>query len=148
MKLNDLTVEELESMGYDEIAYLVLLESGKKQKLLTIFKKICSVLKLDFESQTDNVTDFFELLSTNKKFIMLDNGYWDLQINHKVDLTVEEEIDETLEIEEEIDFEEEEETKEEENIFYDGEETDDSADDDLADLVIVDPIEEEEAGVL
>ena len=41
MKLKDMSKEELETMGYDEIAYLVLEESGKKMKLLDLFKKVC-----------------------------------------------------------------------------------------------------------
>ena len=31
--LKDIAKEELETMGYDEIAYLILEESGKKMKL-------------------------------------------------------------------------------------------------------------------
>ncbi len=143
MKLKDLTLDELECMGYDEIAYLILQESGKKEKLINLYKKVCDLLKLDFESYKDDVAEFFELLSTNKKFIMLDKGYWDLQIKHKLQAV-------TIEDEEAHDFEEEiEETEEEpaieDDIFYEGEETDDRADNDLADLVLID--EDEETGM-
>ena len=37
MSLKDLSKEELETMGYDEIAYLILEEVGKKMKLLDLF---------------------------------------------------------------------------------------------------------------
>ena len=33
MKIKDLTEEDLETMGYDDIAYLILKESGKKMKI-------------------------------------------------------------------------------------------------------------------
>ncbi len=140
MKLKDLTLNELESMGYDEIAQLILEETGKKQTLINIFKKICNLLEIDFESNADNVTHFFELLSTNKKFVMLDNGYWDLQINHKANIIIEHEDEEHIDSFEVDEIEEE--TKDE-NIFYDNEENDDVVDDEFANLVVVD--EEEEA---
>lgn len=135
MKLKEISLPELETMPYDEIAYLILVESGKKEKLLNLYKKVCNLLKLNFEKEQENIADFFEILSTNKKFIMLDNGYWDLQIKHKANIIVDdslEEVDEE-EFEEEIDEIEE----EVEDIFYDENETDDTAEDDLASLVVI-----------
>ncbi len=140
MKLKDLTLNELESMSYDEIAYLILLESGKKEKLMNLFKKICKLLQIDSEANADYITHFFEVLSTNKKFIMLDNGYWDLQINHKVNIVVEHEDEEHIDIEDHV--EEETEKESDENIFYESEDTDDVVDDEFADLVVVDEDEE------
>ncbi len=142
MKIKDLTIEELECMGYDEIAYLILEETGKKEKLLKLFEKICKLLELDFESQQEKISDFFELLSTNKKFIMLDNGYWDLQINHKVNITVEDAEEDIVDID--VDHEEshEEEPEEQETIFYDESDQDDQADDELANFVVIEDDEE------
>lgn len=136
MKLKELAIEDLEAMTYDEIAYQILLEGGRKQKLLTLYEKICKLLKLDFQKEKDNIADFFGTLSTNKKFIMLGNGYWDLQINHKTNIVVDnsiEEIDDE-EIEEEI---EEDSDIENENIFYESNAGDDTAEDDLADLAVI-----------
>ncbi len=141
MKLSELSVEELETMGYDEIAYLILTESGKKEKLMNLFKKVCKVLKLDFESNTDNIGDFFELLSVNKKFIMLDNGFWDLQVNHKTKIIVEEDSSD-FDSELEIDDEQNEVVEEEnEDIYYEDGDTD--TDDGLSDLVIINEDDEE-----
>lgn len=142
MKLKELTVAELETMPYDEIAYLILLESGKKEKLLNLYKKVCNLLKLNFEKEQENVADFFEILTTNKKFVMLDKGYWDLQINHKANILVEDSL-EDLTDEEDIEEIEEEEVEEAEDIFYDKEETDDNAEDDLASLVVISDEEDE-----
>ena len=66
--LKDIAKEELETMGYDEIAYLILEESGKKMKLLDLFTKVCKVLNLPVETVENRIGDFFELLSINKKF--------------------------------------------------------------------------------
>ena len=136
MSLKDYTKEELQTMAYDEIAYLILSESGKKMKLLDLFKKVCKVLSLPESVIEERIVDFFELLSINKKFILLKNGYWDLATKHKQDIVVEDEEDV---LEEEINIEEEIEVIEDEDIFYDNElDTDDDDDDDLKDLVILD----------
>lgn len=139
MKLKDLTSEELETMGYDEIAYLLLEESGKKTKLLDLFKKVCKVLNLPEEIVEERITDFFELLSINKQFVLLKNGYWDLATRHKQDIVVEDEDendseDGVSEEDEELPIDEE-----DEDIFYDNElDNDDEDEDDLKDLVIID----------
>ena len=142
MKLKQIPKEELELMGYDDIALLILQESGKKMKLRDIFAKVINVLELPEERIDEELMEFFELMSTNKKFVMLDKGYWDLQSRHKLDLVFDmEEDDEELENEEEDNIEEE--TEEDDDIFYDkDDETDDVAEDDLADLVVVDDIDE------
>ena len=149
MKLKDYTVEELETMGYDEIANLVLSESNKKMKLIDLFGKVNLALGRDTESQLDHITDFFELLSTNKKFVMLDNGYWDLQTKHKSQVVIEDDDDfvDMDEVEESSsdEVEEEEETTSNEDIFYEGDDQDTISDDDddLADLMVVGEEEEE-----
>lgn len=143
MKLSEIPKEELELMGYDDIAALILQESGKKMKLQDIFKKVCKVLDLPDNVVEEQLMDFFELMSINKKFIMLKNGYWDLQTRHKLDIVIEEDEEdeeELIEDEEEIDDMEE---PEEDDIFYDkDDETDDVDDDDLADLVVIDADDE------
>ena len=97
MKLKQIHKDELELMGYDDIALLILQESGKKMKLRDIFVKVCEVLELPSETVDNQLMDFFELMSINKKFIMLDNGYWDLQAKHKLDVVFEDD-DELIEV--------------------------------------------------
>lgn len=136
MSLKELSKEELQTMAYDEIAYIILEEAGKKMKILDLFKKVCKVLNLPDETIEDRIADFFELLSINKKFVMLKNGYWDLATKHQQDIVVEDEDDI---IEEEISAEEEIVEENEEDIFYDNElENDEEDEDDLKDLLIID----------
>lgn len=144
MKLSEIPKEELELMGYDDIAYVILQESGKKMKLIDIFKKINKALDLPDAYVENHLVDFFEVMSTNKKFIMLKNGYWDLQSRHKADFVIEDN-DEDDEIDAEIEEDEiETEETDEEDIFYDqDDETDDTEEDDLADLVVIDGEEDE-----
>ena len=112
-------------------------------KLQDIFKKVCKALDLPDSVVEDQLMDFFELMSINKKFIMLKNGYWDLQTRHKLDIVIEDEEED----EEELEIEDEEiediEEPEEDDIFYDkDDETEDVDDDDLADLVVIDSEDE------
>lgn len=140
MSLKDLSVEELQTMAYDEIAYIILKDTGKKLKLLDLFKKVCKALNLPDEVVEERIADFFELLTINKKFVLLKNGYWDLAINHKQDIIIEdeEELNDELtqeEIEEELE-------EQEEDIFNENDLDNDDDDDDLKDLVIIDEDEE------
>lgn len=139
MSIKELSKEELETMGYDEIAYLVLEEAGKKMKLLDLFKKVCKALELPETTIEDRIGDFFELLSINKKFVLLANGYWDLATKHVQNIVVEDEDDSFTEESIEEDTEENIELEEDEDIFYDNELDDnDDDEDDLKDLVIID----------
>lgn len=148
MKLSEIPKEELELMGYDDIAFYVLQESGKKMKLVDIFKKVIKALGLDVSYVESYLMDFFDQMSINKKFVMLKNGYWDLQSRHKVDIVVEENEDDIIEDAEEelIEDTEENDESETEDIFYEEEdETDDTVDDELSDFSVVD--EDEEASI-
>lgn len=140
-KLKDYTKEELEVMGYDDIAYLILEESKKKMKINDLFQKICTILGLSEDDFVNQIADFFEILTTDKKFVLLENGYWDLRTRHSEKLVIEEEEEEYEDDSEESD----EETGEtEEDNYYDEGDVDDDSDDDLKDLVIID---EEEDGL-
>lgn len=139
MKLKDITKEELELMGYDDIAFIILEESKKKMKINELFQKICDALELSDDVFTEQIADFFEMLTTDKKFIMLEDGYWDLRIRHSEQMIVEDEE----EYDEGIEEEEETEENQEDDVYYDEDEVDDdSSDDDLKDLVVIDEDEE------
>lgn len=135
MKIKDMTKEELESMSYDDIAFALLSENKKQMKIIDLFTEIGKLIDLPESTIEDKIVDFFEMLTLDKRFIMLDDGSWDLKSRHVQNIVIEEE-------EEEISVDEVEEEPEEENIFYD-EENDDDTDDDLKDLVVIDEEEEE-----
>jgi len=142
MKKINLTDSELATMSYDDVASIILENNGKKMKTPDLFKEIINIMNLpesDFEA---HIADFFELLSTDKRFIMVEKGYWDLKINHSTKIVIEddEDEDEIVEIEENI-----EKTEEIEEINYDEEVLDDDeTEDELKDLVILDDPEENE----
>ena len=148
MKLNDIPEYELEAMNYDDIAYIILIEEKKKMKINELFTRICEALKLPENVFEEKIADFFELLTTDKRFIMLEDGYWDLKEFHNPKVIMDEEDEEDEEIldeqEEETETDLTEEEGQDDDIFYDTDVDDDLPDDDLEDLVVID-VDEEEA---
>lgn len=145
MKLKDLTQTELEAMSYDDIAELVLKEENRQMKINELFKEVCDLLGLSEDEFIDKLPAFFDVLSTDQRFIMVENGLWDLKAKHSVKVVVDNEEEEE-DIEEDLDLEDlEEEQPEEEDIFTDDNDDDDLTDDDddLKDLVIIDEDEEQ-----
>ena len=144
MKFKSVTKEELETMSFDDIAYIILKEKGKKMKINDIFKIICDTLNLGDNAFENQIGDFFALLATEKRFIQLEKGYWDLRENHTSEINIKELEDEDDDIipEEEKDYEEN-----EEYDYYDDidDMDDDKEDDDYKDLVIVDEGYEDES---
>ena len=143
MKLKDLTKEELEAMSYDDIAMMILEESKKQMKVNELFKKVCETLGLTEDEFVEKLPAFFDVLSTDHRFIMLENGLWDLKTRHSTKIVIDQddEEDEIIEIEDEP-----EEEKEDENIYADEDDQDDDLtddNDDLKDLVIIEEDEEQ-----
>ena len=144
MKLKDLTKAELEAMSYDDIAELILKETNRQMIINELFKEVCSLLELSENEFMDKLPAFFDVLSTDQRFLMLENGLWDLKTKHSVKVVVDNEDEE--DVEEDLDLEDlEEEQEEEEDIFTDDNDDDDLTDDDddLKDLVIIDEDEEQ-----
>ena len=145
MKLKNLSLEELESMSYDDIAYKIFEEGKKKLKLPDLFKKICDLLQLDESEYEARIGDFFQLISRDQRFTMLDGGYWDLKEKYKKEVimdTEEEDEEESEATEDDVDITEDEEENTE--TYYDEDsDEDDVEDDDLKDLVIINDEDDE-----
>lgn len=142
MKLEEMSQAELEAMNYDDIAYIILKEENKKMKINDLFKRICDVLNLGESAFENQIADFFEIMSTDKRFTMLEDGYWDLRINHSQKIVLDDDYEDEEEIDE--DLEEDMEDEENEDIFFDENSDDDDAEDDLKDLVVIDDEEANE----
>ena len=145
MKLKDYSLEELETLPFDDIAYIILKEKGKKMKINEIFKIICDKLNLGDAAFEEQIGDFFSLLATEKRFIQLDKGFWDLRENHTAEISIKE-IEDELDDDVPVDEEDEDEKEEKDNNYYDNidEMDDDEEEDDYKDLVIVDEGYEDE----
>ena len=129
--------EELELMSYNDIANSLLKEQ-KEQSTLEIFSKIVEMLELPKSTLESKIGEFYTALTNDKRFILLENGNWDLKQNHKTKkITIEEDLEDyEEEIEEYDDVEAE---KEPEEPY--SEDTDDDISDvteEYKNLVIVD----------
>ena len=142
MSIKSMKKDELELMSNKDIAYMILEESKRKLNTADLFKKIIKLLDLPESTFEKKIADFYTALSTDKRFILLDNGKWDLRSNHTSDkvIKVSDEDDETGE-DEELDEEKELEEEEiEEDSFDDTDDTDydDDTNEELKDLVVID----------
>ena len=137
MSIKNMTKEDLELLSNKDITNLLLEEKGK-QTTPDLFKKIIKLLELPESTFDQKIGDYYTSLTTDKRFILLEDGKWDLRSRHTSDkiIKVDEDEDEDIEeIEEEVD--EEEETDDFDSIDSDDDDID-SGDDDLKDLVVLD----------
>ena len=144
MKFKTINKEDLETMSFDDIAYVILKEKNKKMKVSEIFKIICDELNVGDAAFENQIGDFFVLISTEKRFIQLVKGYIDLRENHTSEINISDLEDE--EVEEETEEVQDEEDDNDEKDYYDDidDMDDDTEDDDYKDLVIVDEGYEDE----
>lgn len=139
--LSDKSREELELLSYTKIAEMYLKENKKIMNTANLFREVCRLLELGDDEYQDKIADFFESLTTSKDFILLNDGNWDLKINHSVKIDIDD-IYEESDTDEDVSLEEDTGLSEEDNYEDDNYETelndDDLADDDFSDLTIVD----------
>lgn len=147
MSIKNLTNEDIDTLSYDELANLILQENKKQMKIIDIFKKICELKNMTEKDFEDKIADFYDLISTNKEFLVLEKGFCDLRKNHTPDVIIEDEDElDSEEIDEEI-IDEDDISDDEEDIFYDNSSNEDDVDtdDELSDFMVVD--EEDETSI-
>ena len=138
MSIENLKKEDLELLSYKDITNMLLEEKGA-MNTADLFKKITSLLELPDSVYQNKIGDYYTTLTTDKRFLLLEDGNWDLRSRHTSDKVIipndqeDEEEEEELEIKEE----QEEESNEYDDSVSDEDDFDDS-DDDLKDLVILD----------
>ena len=150
MSVKKMKKDELELLSHKDITNLLLEEKGKRNTA-DLFKEIIKLLDLPASTFDTKIGDYYTSLTTDKRFILLEDGTWDLKSRHTSDknILIDDEEDEDLEDlkEEEVDViaellkeEEEDETDEEDFDSANSDEDDefDDTDDDLKDLVVLD----------
>ena len=139
MKIKDMSKEEIEMISYDDLAYMILNETNKKMTINVLFEEVCKIKGLSQDIFEQKIADFFQVLSTEKRFVMLENGKWDLTDRHSKKIVIDEDEDDDF-----VELEEEPQDEEETPDFDEVEETDDLEEDDLKDLAVIDPEENNE----
>ena len=140
MSLKKMKKEDLELLSNKDIAKLILEDANKTINTADLFKKIIKLLELPESTFEAKIADFYTALATDKRFILLDNGKWDLRSNHTSYKLIKVSADDDEEDEEEDEEEKPEEEAIEEDNFDDTEDDDydDSANEELKDLVVID----------
>ena len=129
--------EELELLSNKDIAALILGDSKRTLNTADLYKKIIKLLDLPESTFENKIADFYTALATDKRFILLDNGKWDLRSNHTSDKVVKI-ISDDEEEEEEDEVKEDDEIEEDNFDDTEDEEYDDETNEELKDLVVID----------
>jgi len=139
MNINKMKREELELLSFTDISYEILKSEKQSKSTVEIFKKISELLDLNEDEFAAKIGDFYTNLTTDKRFLALADGNWDLKERHSTKVVIEDEDDIDMEVEDTTG-----DVEEEEDITTDYDENEDYADDDLEDLVVIDTDENEE----
>lgn len=143
MSIKDLSKDELELYSHKDLTNMLLAEKGA-MNTVDLFREITNLLELPNSVFENKIADYYTTLTTDKRFIMLEDGKWDLRDNHTSDkMVIVSDADDEEEIEEEESENKEESSLDDENEEdYDSvrndEDFDDSTEEDLKDLVIID----------
>ena len=141
MSLSKMKKEDLELLSNKDITNLILEENKKPLNTAELFKKIIKLLELPDSVFESKIGDYYTALSTDKRFILLDDGTWDLRSRHTSDKVVKV-TDEEDEEDEETDADSEQ-LDQEDNLGEDDyddtdEEYDEDTNEELKDLVVID----------
>lgn len=148
MSVEKMSKEDLELLSNKDITYMILEESKKSINTADLFKKIIKLLELPDSYFDTKIADYYTSLATDKRFVLLNDGTWDLKKRYKSDEikkhTEEDEDDE----EDDQDDEKEvvEDDIEEDNYDDQDTEYDEDANEELKDLVVIDEDELELEG--
>lgn len=137
MSIREMKKEDLELLSNKDITNLLLEEKGC-QNTAELFQQIIQLLELPKSTFDQKIGDYFTSLTTDKRFLMLEDGTWDLRSRHNASKIVKI-IDEDDELEE-IGVDDESSSEEVEDFDLDSDDEDayDDTDDDLKDLVVLD----------
>lgn len=141
MSLSKMKKEDLELLSNKDITNLILEENKRPLNTAELFKKIIKLLELPDSVFESKIGDYYTALSTDKRFILLDDGTWDLRSRHTSDKVVKV-TDEEDEEDEETDADSEQLDQEDDLGEDDYDDTDEEYDEDtneeLKDLVVID----------
>ena len=141
MSLDKMSKDDLELLSYKDIAAIIVEEEGAKNTL-ELFEKIVKLLELPKSTVDNKISEFYTTLSTDKNFLLLEDGKWDLRKRHTSDKVLKDQESDEDEDEDEEEQDEDKLEMSEDEEDYDSQVSDeddfDDGDDDLKDLVVLD----------
>ena len=141
MDSKKMTKDELELLSNKDITNLILEDSKKSMNTADLFKKIIKLLELPESIFEKKIADYYTALATDKRFVLLEDGTWDLRNRHTSDKVVkvaDEEDEEDIEEKENEEDEEDDSLSEDSYDDTDESDYDDETNEELKDLVIID----------
>ena len=123
MDVRKMKKDDLELMSNKDITFNLLENSKKTINTADLFNEILKLLELPSSEFDKKIGDYYTALATDKRFILLDDGTWDLRSRHTSDKvkTISEEDEEDENDMEDEDIEEDEDMIEFEESFDDEE---------------------------
>lgn len=141
MTVDKMKKEELELLSNKDITNLILEESKKPLNTADLFKKIIKLLELPESTFESKIGDYYTALSTDKRFVLLEDGCWDLRNRYTSDKVIKSvSVDDDDDDDTEIESEEEDIPEDLEDDYSDNDDDNynNDSDDDLKDLVVLD----------
>lgn len=138
MSIKKMTKEDLELLSNKDITNLLLEESKKSKNTADLFKKIIELLELPANTFENKIGDYYTSLATDKRFILLKDGTWDLRSRHTSDKIIKVSEEDDDEEDTEDNEEPEDESTEDSYDDIDDEDYDEDTNEELKDLVVID----------
>ena len=143
MDIRKMSLEELELLSYIDIAYEVLKADKKAKTTPELFGEVCRLLEITEDQMFEMIGDFYTSLTTDTRFLLLENAEWDLKEFHAVKPVVEDLDEEDEDLDTDSDETTDSEDNEDEDPVGDFDDEGDSFEE-LDDLAIVSEDELEE----
>jgi len=86
MSIHDYTKEDLREFSFVDIALLILQEKTSPQSLVEITDEIIEKLDYDKDKAYDKIASFYTQLTIDGRFVILNDGKWDLRERHTHDV--------------------------------------------------------------
>ena len=143
MNLKKMTKDDLELLSNKDITNLILEESKKSINTAELFKKIIKLLELPESTFESKIGDYYTSLATDKRFILLEDGTWDLRSRNTSDKVVKVTEEDEEDEEDEDEVEESQDELEDDSLEDNFDDTDDDdydeeTNEELKDLVVID----------
>ncbi len=138
MEFKSLKKEEAELMSYKDLTYLILKGRTRSIKTKDLLSMIVKKLGLSEDVIVDKIGDYYSILNSDKRFILLDGGKWNLSERYDSSYKLKEEYEDDED--EDLLMLAEEEEEEDSVLEYSGSASEDlnpDDDDDLDDLTIM-----------
>ena len=139
MDIKKMPKDELELLSNKDITFYLLEQSKKSINTKDLFTEIIKLLELPKKTFDEKIGDYYTSLATDKRFILLSDGTWDLRSRHTSDKIVKVvDSEEDDEDDEDLKDKDDDPNEIEEDNYDDTDDDYTSTDEDLKDLVVID----------